>query len=372
MILRDVETHITKRLTDKKVIMIYGPRQVGKTTFLNDFFVNHNVLLLNGDDADTRDFFKDQSTSFFKRMLSSYDYLIVDEAQRIPNIGLAIKQIHDQLGMKVILTGSSSVFLADKTKEPLTGRKWEYNLYPISFGEMVNHHGLLEEKRLLNQRLLYGYYPDVVTNPSDAVEILKNLTDSYLYKDILMFEQIKKSGKLEKLVRALAFQIGNEVSHHELGQLVGLHPETVEHYIDLLEKMFIIYKLPSYSKNLRNEIKKGKKYYFYDLGIRNTVINNFNSLEFRNDIGAMWENFIIIERIKHKEYHRIFSKDFFWRTHTQQEIDFLEEREGKLFAYEFKWNDKKKAKLSKSFQNAYPDHEFEVITPNNFYDFVLE
>lgn len=360
-------------MTDHKVIVILGPRQVGKTTLLNTYFEGQNVMFMSGDDIDTREQLEYKSVAHFKRMLGDHTILVIDEAQRIADVGISLKQMHDHIrDVKILVTGSSALDLRSKINEPLTGRKWEYTMYPLSFEEMVNHHGYLEEKRLLEHRMLYGYYPDVVTNFGDEVEILKQLSDSYLYKDILTIDQIKKPGKLEDLLRAIAFQVGSEVSYHELGQLVGLHPETVERYIDLFKKMFILVELTSYSRNLRNEIKKGKKFYFFDLGIRNAVINNFNPLKLRNDVGALWENFIILERLKYKEYHRVYGRSYFWRTHAQQEIDYLEERDGTLYAYEFKWNPKKKAKLSKAFERAYTDHTFEVITPDNYYDFIVK
>lgn len=371
MIRRKVEQLIEERLSDKKVILILGPRQVGKTTLIHHLFENQNVLFLNGDDAQNRNVLSNSDLPMLKRIVGNFSYVVIDEAQRIDGVGLLMKQLHDEMTqVKVVATGSSSLLLSDQSKEPLTGRKWEFRMFPVSFSEMADHHGFLSELKMLSQRMIYGYYPDVVLHPNDAKDILKELSDSYLYKDLLSLGVIKKPKAVEKLIQALAWQLGSEVNFHELGQVTGIHPATVEEYLDLLEKMFVVFRLSSYSRNLRNEIKKGKKYYFYDLGIRNAVINNFNELDARNDVGALWENFVILERKKHKAYQRIWSNDYFWRTHAQQEIDYLEEREGKLFAYEIKWNPKKKAKLSKSFIQSYPEHEFQVISRDNFFEFV--
>lgn len=360
-------------MDDNKVILIMGPRQVGKTTFVKNLINDKKALFFNGDETETRATFSTLNASFLQRVIGDHSLIVIDEAQRIDDIGVSLKIIYDTIpDVKIIATGSSAFELANKTNEPLTGRKWEYTMYPLSFEEMANHHGFLEEKKLLHHRLVYGYYPDVVKQYGKEAEILNLLADSYLYKDILAIERIKKPKKLENLLRALAFQVGSEVSYHELGQLTDLHPSTVERYIDIFEKMFIIVGLNSYSRNLRNEIKKGRKYYFFDLGIRNSIINNFNPVNLRNDVGALWENFMILERLKYQEYHRYHCNNFFWRTHAQQEIDFIEEKDGVLYAYEMKWNSKKKPKLPKSFANAYPEHEYQVIGQDNFYDFIMK
>ena len=371
MINREIIGLIEKRLGDQKVIVLLGPRHVGKTTLLKKHFSTENTLWLNGDDADIRNQLSNQSTTWIKQLVSGHDRLIIDEAQRIENIGVTLKIIHDNLpGIKVIATGSSSFELANQINEPLTGRKWEFRLWPISSSEMIKHHSLLEETRLLEHRLVYGWYPDVINNPGDEKEILNTLSDSYLYKDILTWEHIKKPQKLELLVQALAFQIGQEVSYHELGQITGLDNETVERYISLLEKAFIIFRLPSLSRNLRNELKKSRKIYFYDVGIRNAVIKNWNPISLRQDVGSLWENFLIVERLKYKSYHSVFSNDYFWRTHAQQEIDFIEDYNGTLHAFEFKWNEKKKGSFSKSFTQAYPNHELLTVNRSNYLEFI--
>ena len=305
MVNRLVFSNIQKKLKGNKAIIVLGPRQVGKTTLLNQLFKTKDILWLNGDDADTRHLLSNVNASKLKSIIGKNQIIIIDEAQRIENIGVCIKIIVDQIkDVKVIATGSSAFELANKIKEPLTGRKWEFQLYPFSFEEMVNTHGLLTEKRLLENRLIYGYYPEVINNPNDAQAIIKSLADSYLYKDVLTLDRIQKPEKLETLVRALALQVGSEVSYNELSQLCGLDKETVEKYIQLLEKAFVVFRLGSFSRNLRNELKKSRKIYFYDNGIRNAVINQFSPIASRTDVGALWENLIISERVKYNRYHQ--------------------------------------------------------------------
>jgi uncharacterized protein len=371
MIKRSIIKQINKKMTDQKVIIILGPRQVGKTTLLKNHYVNNDTLVLNGDDADVRLKLSNASSTYLKHLIGTHNRIIIDEAQRIENIGLTLKILHDTLPeVKVIATGSSAFELANKINEPLTGRKWEFNMWPLSIEEMIEHQSLLEETRLLNHRLIYGWYPDVINNPGGEKEILSQLSDSYLYKDILTWEDIKKPQKLEALVQALAFQIGQQVSYHELGQIIGLNNETVLRYINLLEKAFIIFRLPSLSRNLRNELKKSRKIYFYDIGIRNAVIKNWNPVGLRQDIGVLWENFLIVERLKYKSYNALFTNDYFWRNQAQQEIDFVEDYNGVLHAYEFKWNANRKARFSKSFTNAYPEHQLMVVNKSNYLDFI--
>lgn len=372
MIARLLKKQIEKKLTDNKAIIILGPRQVGKTTLLHQVFESKDTLWLNGDDGDVRQLLSNTNATKLKSIIGKHTFIIIDEAQRIENIGICIKIITDQLKTKkVIATGSSSFELANKINEPLTGRKWEFRMFPLSFQEMVNHHGLLTEKRLLENRLLYGYYPEVINNPDDAKTIIKSIADSYLYKDILTWEKIQKPDKLERLVQALAFQIGSEVSYNELGQTCGLDKETVEKYIQLLEKAFVIFRLNSFSKNLRNELKKSRKIYFYDNGIRNAAINQFSVLSSRSDVGALWENLIISERKKLNAYTNHFCNTYFWRTTAQQEIDYIEEFDGKLFAWEFKWNSKKKNNITKTFINEYHPQKTANITPDNMEEFIL-
>jgi uncharacterized protein len=328
------------------------------------------VKLVNGDEADVRALLTNVTSSQLKSFIGNANTLVIDEAQRIENIGLTLKLITDNLPTKIVATGSSAFELANKINEPLTGRKWEYMLFPISYSEMVNHTSQLEEKRLLHTRLVYGYYPEVVTSAGKEKDILKQLANSYLYKDILTWERIQKPERLEKLAQALAFQLGNEVSYHELGQMTGLDNETVERYLLLLERAFIVFRLTTFSRNLRNELKKTRKVYFFDNGLRNALINQFNPIGLRQDVGALWENFLMSERIKHLQYNELYRNRYFWRTHTQQEIDYVEEYDGKLCAYEFKWSSKAKVRFPKSFLEAYPGTETQIITPDNFEEFV--
>jgi len=371
MINRNVVKLIDQKLEDNKVIVIQGPRQVGKTTLLKQKYDNDDTLWLNADSLDVRDRLSNPNISELRRIIGKATRVIVDEAQRVQNIGITAKLIYDEIpSVKLILTGSSALDLASNINEPLTGRKWEYLMYPLSISEMESHHGYMTESALLNQRLIYGMYPDVINHPGEERDILTQLADSAMYKDILTWRLIKKPQQLEKLVQALAYQIGSEVSYNELSQMVGLDNETVESYIHLLEKAYILFRLPALSRNLRNEIKKSKKIYFYDVGLRNAVINNWNPITMRSDVGGLWENFLIVERMKYKAYNKIYSNDYFWRTHAQQEIDYVEDASGVINAYEFKWNNNKKAKWSKTFLDAYPEHKTMLVSRENYWDFV--
>ena len=373
MIQRILGETIKKRLHKGKAIILMGARQVGKTTLIKDLFnESDETLWLNGDEVDVQALFENVSSTQLKHVFGNKKYVIIDEAQRIKDIGLRLKLITDQLPeIQLIATGSSSFELANLVNEPLTGRKWEYKMYPISFAEMVNHHGLLDEKRLLSHRLVYGYYPDVVNNPGSEKEILKQLSDSYLYKDILMWEQIKKPEKLLKLLQALAFQVGSQVSYSELGQICGLDSKTVEKYIILLEQCFVIFRLGSFSRNLRNELKNSKKIYFYDNGIRNALIADFSLAEMRQDIGALWENFVISERKKKLDYSSIWKNSWFWRTTDPKEIDYIEEGDGQIQAFEVKWNPNAKYKLPKRFLENYSGSTIQIIHRDNIEDFLL-
>lgn len=373
MILRDIQQSIESKLIDNKAIILLGPRQVGKSTLLRQLAPKFRqpVSWLNGDDTDVRSMMEEPNSTKMKSIVGNAKTFIIDEAQRIKNIGLCIKLVVDNIeDVKVIATGSSAFELANSINEPLTGRKWEYHLYPFSYGELSRNNGNLEEKRLLHHRLIYGYYPEVVLHPGEEEERLKELVSSYLYKDILTWERIQKPDRMEKLLQALAFQVGNEVSYNELGQLTGLDNQTTEKYIDLLEKAFIIFRVGSLSRNLRNELKKSRKIYFYDNGLRNAVINQFNPAGLRQDIGALWENFLMSERLKLLEYQRINANRYFWRTHAQQEIDYIEERNGQMNAFEFKWNPKGKGRIPNTFLHAYPGAEPHIITPENMDEFI--
>lgn len=373
MIFRELEKILIDRIAKGKVVIISGPRQVGKTTLAMEIEkkVHLKTLWLNGDEPDIRDMLSNATSTRLQTIIGNNKLIIIDEAQRIQNIGITLKLIHDRIkNVHLLVTGSSSLELANEIKEPLTGRKFECFLYPVSFREMVSHNSFIEERRLLEHRMIFGYYPEVITNQGDEKNILLQLSDSYLYKDIFSLARIKKPMLLEKLLQALALQLGNEVRNYELGQLIGADNQTVERYINLLEKAFVIFSLPSISRNMRNEIKKGRKIYFYDNGIRNAIIKNFQPLTFRQDTGALWENYLISERKKNNEYSGRISNLFFWRTINQQEVDFIEERQGKLFAFEFKWSPQKKAGITKGFLKNYPDSEAEVITRDNYHDFL--
>lgn len=373
MVVRLLADEIKSKLFQKKAIVLIGSRQVGKTTLLHDMFANNAaVLWLNGDELDVQNLFLSISADRLKAIFGTKKIVIIDEAQRIDAIGLRLKLITDTIPeVQLIATGSTAFELNNRLNEPLTGRKWEYNMYAISFQEMVNHHGLLTEKRLLPHRLVYGYYPDVINNAGNEKEILKQLADSYLYKDLLMLDQIKKPEKLVKLLQALSYQVGAQVSYNELANLLDIDAKTVEKYIDLLEKCFVIFKLTTFSRNLRNELKSSRKIYFYDNGIRNSLISNFNQIENRSDIDALWENFLIAERIKYLRYNKVYANYWFWRTKEQKEIDFIEEFNDQITAYEFKWNPKISVKTPKLFLNTYSNASFKIIHKDNFESFLM-
>jgi len=372
MIERQLSEIISQKLFSGEAIILMGPRQVGKTTILRELFGNRqDSIWLNGDESDIQKLFGDISSSRLSALFADKKIVVIDEAQRIENIGLKLKLITDQLQhIQLVATGSSTFDLANSINEPLTGRKWEYKMLPISFSEMVKHHGLIEEKRMLPHRLVYGYYPEIVVNQEQEKELLKQLTDSYLYKDILMLEGVKKPDKLLKLLQALSFQIGSQVSDNELGQICGLDNKTVNKYLELLGKTYVIFQLGSFSRNLRNELKFSKKYYFYDNGIRNALIANFNQPELRQDIGALWENFMIAERQKYLICKNKWVNYWFWRTKEQKEIDYIEEEDGLISAFEFKWNPDQKIKQPISFKTAYPESDFNVIHRDNYESFI--
>ncbi|MBK9228147.1 MAG: ATP-binding protein [Ignavibacteria bacterium] len=374
MIQRTIENRIEDKFFKKKSIILYGARQVGKTTLLESIVNKRNekVMWLNCDEPDVRKILTDVTSTRIKSIIGNSSIVVIDEAQRIENIGLVIKLFVDNLkNIQVVATGSSSLELADKISEPLTGRKYLFTLYPLSFREMADSTSLSEEKRMLEHRLVYGYYPEVVTNPGEEEERLLLLADSYLYKDILTMELIKKPVLIDKLLRMLALQVGSEVSYKEIGTAIGADNETVEKYIDLLEKSFVIFRLNSFSRNKRNEIKKGKKIYFYDNGIRNSIIRNFNPISLRTDKGALFENFLISERMKKISYTGSNATPYFWRTVQQQEIDYVEEDANRLDAFEFKWKSGSKARQPGTFMKAYPGSSFRDVTSSDFEDFVM-
>lgn len=375
---RDLKLILDSKIGKGKVLLLIGPRQVGKTTLFKQMIKSlapeKKVQFWNCDESDVRQFLSDGNLAKLKSFIGNSDFIVIDEAQRVKDIGLTIKLIHDNFtNVQLAVTGSSSLDLSNTINEPLTGRKFEYNLFPFSTNELVLNSTMLEEAKQLQNRLIYGFYPDVVNNPGEEKEILTNIVNSYLYKDIFEFKEIRKSFVIEKLVQALALQVGSEVSFNELGNLLGIDTMTVQRYVDLLEKAYVIFHLRSYSKNVRNELKKSIKIYFYDNGVRNAVISNFSPPDLRSDIGNLWENFLISERIKNNAYHNINAKYYFWRTTQKQEIDFIEETDGRFFAYEFKYNPKKTCvKCPLTFSNNYPEIPFSVITKENYLDFIIE
>lgn len=360
-------------LGGNKAIIIVGARQVGKSTLLTQLLGGQeDVLWLNGDDMDVQALFRDMSSTRMRAVLGGKRFLVIDEAQRIPDVGLRMKLVTDQIpATQVIATGSSSFELTSKVNESLTGRKREFKMFPLTFRELMDDTSLLEELRMIPHRLVYGYYPEVVCHPGEEKIVLKELSDSYLYKDILSLDSVSKPDKLMRLLKALALQIGSQVSYNEIGNLVGLDSKTVERYVDILEKSFILFRLGSFSRNLRNELKISRKIYFWDLGIRNAVIGNLAQIENRADVGELWENFAIAERLKRNAYRNSFAQSWFWRTQQQKEIDYIEEEDGVLRAFEFKWNDRKaKVKCPEAFASAYPDARFSIITPKNIEEFL--
>ena len=348
-----------------------GARQVGKTTLFDSLTQGMDgVLMLNCDNYDDRADLENKTSTELLQLIANHRVVIIDEAQRVRNIGLTLKMMADlKQDAQILVTGSSSFALANEINEPATGRIIEYRLFPLSLGELAAHTSQREEHRLLEQRMIYGMYPEVVTHAGDAQRTLTNLANNYLYRDLLEYRGVKKPEVLQKLVRALALQVGSEVSYNELSRIVGIDKETVESYIDLLEKCFVVFRLPAYSRNMRTEIKRGRKIYFFDNGIRNALISNFAPLELRNDVGMLWENLMVSERVKRNAYRQSYAQLFFWRTTQQQEIDLIEEKDGKIEAYEFKWRNKS-VKLPKPFVENYPDTRLNVINPESYTDFI--
>jgi predicted AAA+ superfamily ATPase len=373
MITRAIEENIKKELFQHKAIVLLGARQVGKSTLLKNLFANHNaVLWLDAENPDVHLIFENANAKRLELFFETSQIIIIDEAQKINNIGSKLKLITDYLPhLQVIATGSSSFELRNKLNEPLTGRKFEHHLFPVSFIEMKNHIGLLEEIRMLPHRLVYGYYPEVVTTQNTEEKILRLIADSYLYKDILLFNGIRRPEKMLALLKVLAWQIGSEVNYSELGRTIGLKNETIEDYIHILEQSFVIYRLNAFHTNQRNEIKKGKKIYFYDLGIRNAIINDFSPFEIRKDKGHLFENFVVNELMKKNKYEEKYEKFYFWRTTEQQEIDLIIERNGQLKTIEIKWHPNVKARLPLSFSNKYPNTAFNTIHSENFFEFLI-
>lgn len=373
MIDRTLRQLINEKLFKEKALIILGPRQVGKSTMLNMIAKEsgEDVLFLNCDHNDIKKQLTEPGINELKRLIGSHRLVFIDEAQRVMNIGLTLKLITDHMPeVQLVVTGSSSLDLSNLVNEPLTGRKFEYQLFPLSMKELTDHAGYLETRRNLSQYLVFGTYPDVINHPGNEPEVLSNLVGSYLFKDIFMYQDIRKPEFIEQLLEALALQLGSEVSFNELAQLLKTDPHTVQRYISLLEKAFVIFRLRSYSRNVRNELKKSRKIYFYDNGVRNAILGNYSPIPSRTDAGALWENFFIAERMKYLHYNKIYAKRYFWRTTQQNEIDYLEESGGSLTAFEIKWKTTSKAKFPLTFTRNYPEAQTHLVHPENFLDFL--
>lgn len=372
LIKRTIQRQIEEKLFKGKIIVIYGPRQVGKTTLLKELqkLRPNDSIVFNCDEPDIREAFTEKTSTHLKALISNKSLVLIDEAQRVRNIGLTLKLLADTFPeVQVVATGSSSFDLSNQISEPLTGRALEFTLYPFSFEELLQQHSSLELNRLLDQRIVYGMYPEIVLNSIEAETLLSTITKSYLYKDVLQFQRLKYPEVLDKLLKALALQIGNEVSFTELSNLVGLDQKTIEGYVRLLEQAFVVFRLPPYSTNARNELKKMRKIYFYDTGIRNALIRNLNPTDLRQDGGALWENVMIAERMKFLNNHARFPNRYFWRTHQGAEVDYLEEERATIQAFEFK-NNSKTSKPPKSFTEQYPNISFQTINRETYQTFL--
>ena len=373
MIERKLSKVIKEQLFRGKAIILVGSRQVGKTTLLGELVrqSDKRILSLNCDEPEVQTMLTDTNVAKLRTIIGNNELVVIDEAQKVNNIGLTLKLIVDNIkDVQVVATGSSAFELRNQLNEPLTGRKFEYQMFPISSGEIIDTYGLLEEKRTLENRLVYGSYPDIIMHPEEARRYLTELTQSYLYKDVLSLDSLRKPQLLDKLLQALAFQVGSEVSTNELARTLQTDSKTIDKYLDLLEKCYVIFRLGGLSRNLRTELKRAKKIYFYDNGVRNAVIQQFSPVALRNDMGALWENFFIAERMKRNHYSGHYCNSFFWRTTLQQEIDLIEESDGAMTAFEMKWNPSKKVLFSKSFIKAYNVKETVVISPENYLEYL--
>ncbi|MDN4164762.1 ATP-binding protein [Cytophagales bacterium LB-30] len=374
---RVLKSQLNEYLLPNKVLIVYGARRVGKTELVKDFLTGYRseeYLYLNGEDADTVKLLNAQSKANYQRLLGDKRFLIIDEAQHVPLIGQKLKLMVDEIpGVKILATGSSVFDLGNQLGEPLVGRKYSLQLFPIAQMELQKEEDMLQTKGNLEERLVFGSYPELwqLHTLKQKQKYLQELVDSYLLKDILAYEGIRKADKIHDLLRLLAFQVGKEVSVHELANnLSGISRNTVEQYLDLLTKVFVIYPLGGFSNNLRKEVSKSKRWYFYDNGIRNALIRNFNLLALRNDVGELWENYLASERIKYQSYQELDKQNFFWRTYDQQELDWVEQNPNSLNAYEFKWNEKNKVSVPKAWMKAYPNAGFQVINPSNYLDWI--
>lgn len=374
-ITRLLQGDFSRNLFKGKAVLLYGPRQCGKTTLVKQLIEVNDLdpVLLNGDDDQDVGVFQTVTASRWMQILGNKKSVFIDEGQKIPNLGRAIKLLIDSRSdIQVIVTGSSSFALANSMEEPLTGRKFTYKLFPFCFKEMSNHFGFLEERKNLELRLIFGSYPEVVLSGPEMKNTIKSIAESYLYRDLMQYEGIRKPALLEKLLKALALQCGSEVSSTELAGLLGVSRTLVESYLKILEQAFIVFPLNSYSTNQRNEIKKGVKYYFYDNGVRNAVLNDFTPIPMRNDVGALWENYLVSERMKRNAYGKADGLPYFWRTTDQMEVDYIEVTGSRIEAFEFKWNPQKKSRVTKAFTNRYPDAVVKTITPDNYDEFLDE
>ncbi|KAF0152863.1 MAG: putative ATPase [Ignavibacteria bacterium] len=372
---RSIKKKLISSLKPNKVILLLGPRRVGKTILLKQITetIDEPYLILNGEDFSTHDLLEKRTVQNYKQLIGNKRLLFIDEAQKIPGIGTKLKLMVDEIeNIKIIITGSSAFDILGETGEPLTGRKITFTLFPFSEQELMHTDTIIERRENLHLRLIYGNYPEVtlIKNLEEKSEYLKEIINSYLLKDILMFENIKNSSRIINLLRLISFQVGSQVSIQELASQLQINRATVEKYLDLLSKVFVLYKLEGFSRNLRKEIVKHSKWYFYDNGIRNAVIANFSPLNLRSDTGMLWENYIMSERIKHQTYSGMITNNYFWRTYDQQEIDLVEERGGNLYGYEFKWK-ADKIKAPAAWKKSYPDAGFDVISQENYFDWVV-
>lgn len=370
---RDLKQNLKNNWNSGKVLILIGPRQVGKTTLIRSMCeFEGDFLFINGDDAEDRLLLVNAGERKLRSIIGNYKTVFVDEAQRISNIGMLLKIIHDQIKeVRLIASGSSALDISNSINEPLTGRKWEYNMFPFTWNELKKHFGFFQNQKNIPNYLIYGTYPEVITHPNESERILKQIAGSYLYKDLLQYQGIRKPEILDKLLLALALQLGSEVNYNELSRTVGVDRATVEQYISLLEKAYVVFRLGPLARNVRTEINTSRKIYFYDNGIRNTIIGNYKSLELRQDVGALWENFMISEKVKLLNYKSWAGRTYFWRTYQQQEIDWIEEINGSFSAFEFKWKTKNKhSKFPSTFLDHYPVLKTNVITPDNADDFL--
>jgi len=374
---RSIKENIKEQLQPNKVLLLLGPRRVGKTVLIKsilDELHDEKVLKLNGEDMATEALLKVRSIENYKRLLFGYTLLVIDEAQKINEIGAILKLMVDEVpGIKILVSGSSMFDLNNKLGEPLTGRKKTFMLYPLAQMEYIQIENLVQTKSNLDQRLIYGSYPELLklNRAIDKENYLNELVTDYLLKDILAIDGVRNASKMMDLLKLIAFQIGKEVSYDELGKQLGMSKNTVERYLDLLSKVFVVFKVSGFSRNLRSEIVKSSKWYFYDLGIRNTLVSNYAPLDLRADRGDLWENYCLVERLKYLSYSDTKAYYYFWRTYQQQEIDWIEDRGGQLFAFEIKWNENKKVKVPTAWKTAYPEASFDVISPANYLDWIL-